>query len=184
MRAPHILSTVLAASAVSLLAACTQMPMRSNYSQAMLPDAVKVPAGHRPAGEAVGTGQLTYECREKTAMPGTYEWVFVGPNAVLTNRAGTRVGTYYGLPATWESTDGSKISGTQLAISPGASGSIPLQLVKTDPAVGSGMMSGVTYIQRVNTQGGVAPTMPCDATNTGKRELVNYQADYIFYTAM
>jgi len=184
MRSQHILSIILAASAVSLLPACMQTPMRSNYSQAMLPDPVKVPAGHRAAMEATGKGQLTYECREKTAMPGTYEWVFVGPNAILTNRAGTRVGTYYGPPATWESADGSKISGTQLAISPGASGSIPLQLVKTNPAVGMGAMSGVTYIQRVNTQGGVAPTLSCDMNNTGKRELVNYQADYIFYTAM
>ena len=180
----HALSTILAATTATLLVACTQTPMRSNYSQATLPEVVRVPAGHRPAMEAVGTGQLTYECREKSAMPGIYEWVFVGPNAVLSNRVGARVGTYYGSPATWESADGSKISGTQLAISPGASGSIPLQLVKTDPAVGSGAMSGVTYIQRVNTQGGVAPVSSCDATNTGKRELVDYQADYIFYRAM
>ena len=45
-------------------------------------------------------------------------------------------------------------------------------------------MSGVTYIQRVNTQGGVAPMSTCDATTISKRELVNYQADYIFYKAM
>lgn len=184
MRSQHIVTLILAASAVSLLPACNQTPMRSIYSQSMLPDVVKVPAGQRVAMEAVGTGHLAYECREKSAMPGNYEWVFVGPEAILTNRAGARVGTYYGPPATWESSDGSKISGTQLAISPGASGSIPLQLVKTNPSVGAGSMAGITYIQRVNTRGGVAPMLTCDVGTVGKRELVTYKADYIFYTAM
>ena len=184
MYTQHVLSAVLISASVGLLSACTQSPMRNSYSQATLPDVVKVPAGNRVVMEAVGTGQLTYECKEKTAMMGTYEWVFVGPKAVLTNRQGARVGTYYGPPATWESTDGSKISGTQLTISPGATGNIPLQLVKIDAAVGAGSMSGLTYVQRVNTRGGVAPMLPCDGTNVGKREVVIYQADYIFYTAM
>lgn len=184
MHTQHLISAVLVSASVGLLSACTQAPLRNSYSQSALPDVVKVPAGQRVAMETVGTGQLTYECKEKTAVMGTYEWVFVGPSAVLTNRDGARVGTYYGPPATWESADGSKISGTQLAISPGATGNIPLQLVKTNPAVGAGSMAGVTYVQRVNTRGGVAPALPCDGTQVGKREVVNYQADYIFYTAM
>ena len=50
--------------------------------------------------------------------------------------------------------------------------------------MGSGAMSGVTYIQRVNTMGGVAPASACDAANAGAKQVVKYQADYIFYKAM
>jgi len=56
--------------------------------------------------------------------------------------------------------------------------------VKANPAMGSGMMTGTTYIQRVATQGGVAPAMPCAAGNMGTKQIVKYQADYIFYKAM
>ena len=45
-------------------------------------------------------------------------------------------------------------------------------------------MTGVTYIQRVATAGGVAPAMTCAASNLGARQVVRYQADYIFYKAM
>ena len=68
-----------------------------------------------------------------------------------------QIGKYYGPPATWESMDGSKLTATQVAVAPAGSGNIPLQLVKANPAMGSGAMSGVTHIQRVATHGGVAP---------------------------
>lgn len=44
-------------------------------------------------------------------------------------------------------------------------------------------MSGVSYIQRVAIKGGVAPMTDCSAANKGKREIVKYQADYIFWAA-
>jgi hypothetical protein len=47
--------------------------------------------------------------------------------------------------------------------------------------MGSGALTGVSYIQRVATRGGVAPAMPCAAGSVGKREIVQYQADYIFW---
>ncbi len=77
--------------------------------------------------------------------------------------------------------DGSKITGKQVAVAPAAAGNIPMQLVKTEPAVGSGSMTGVTYIQRVNTKGGVAPTDACTATMAGQKKTVAYKADYVFY---
>ena len=40
------------------------------------------------------------------------------------------------------------------------------------------------HIQRVATRGGVAPAITCDAAGKGKREIVKYQADYIFWKAM
>lgn len=176
--------TALATGAVLVLSGCaTSGPAMVPFSQASLPAAVQVPAGHKVAMETVGVGQITYECRAKKDMAG-HEWVFVGPDARLMDRMGQQVGRYYGPPATWEGNDGSKLTGAQLAVAPAAAGSIPLQLVKANPATGMGAMQGVTYIQRVATQGGVAPAMACDAASLGSKQLVKYQADYILWKAV
>jgi hypothetical protein len=174
----------LAAATVAVLAGCASTPMMKPYDQSMLPAAVQVPAGNRIAMETVGMGEITYECRAKLNMAGQYEWVFVGPDAKLLDRGGRQVGRYYGPPATWENMDGSKVTATQLAVAPAAVGSIPLQLVKANPAMGSGAMTGTTYIQRVATRGGLAPAAACEAATSGAKQTVKYQADYIFYRAM
>jgi hypothetical protein len=44
-------------------------------------------------------------------------------------------------------------------------------------------MVGTTFIQRVATKGGIAPSTACDAAAISKKEIVNYRADYIFYKA-
>ena len=177
------LRTIGALAAATSLAACSGMGMNNpmRYSQAGLPDAVKVPPGHRVAMETAGTGDITYECRATANAPGLHEWVFVGPDARLMDRSGKQVGKYWGPPATWESTDGSKLTGAQVAVAPNGSGNIPYQLVKANPAMGSGAMQGVSYIQRVATRGGTAPAMVCGASSLGQKQAVKYQADYIFY---
>ncbi|GCL66279.1 DUF3455 domain-containing protein [Pseudaquabacterium pictum] len=176
-------TALLGLSAAALLSACGTSPAPTVFSQSALPAAVQVPAGHKVVMETVGVGQITYECREKTAAAGQFEWVFVGPDAVLNDRAGKAVGKYFGPPATWASRDGSKLTGAQVAVAPATPGSIPLQLVKANPATGSGAMNGVAYIQRVATQGGVAPATACDAGSKGSKQIVKYQADYIFWKA-
>ena len=178
--------TFLAAS----LAACgsmsgrSSMPMAAPFSQEALPDTVKVPAGHRVAWETVGVGEITYECRAKAGAADAFEWVFVGPKADLRSRQGQVVGSYFGPPATWAAQDGSSLTGAQLAVAPAGSGNIPLQLVKANPAKlvdGKGDLQGVSYIQRVATRGGVAPALACGSGSLGQRQVVTYQADYIFW---
>ena len=181
----RIASASASVLAISLLAACGSMePVKPLYSQTMLPAAVQVPAGHKVAMETVGVGEITYQCSAKKDMAGQFEWVFAGPDAKLNDRSGKQVGKYYGPPATWESMDGSKLTATQIAVAPNGTGNIPTQLVKGNPAMGSGAMTGVTYIQRVDTRGGIAPALPCAAGNLGAKQVVQYQADYIFYKAI
>ncbi len=153
------------------------------FAQSGLPDSIKVPAGHKVALETTGVGEITYECRDKPNAAGQTEWTFVGPKAVLNDRSGKPVGTYFGPPATWQAKDGSKITGTQLAVAPAGAGNLPYQLVKANPAEGKGAMSGVSYIQRVALKGGVAPSTACSAANKGEQAVVSYQADYIFWSA-
>ncbi len=180
-----LIRPVLAAAAACLVTACASGPMMMKpYDQSALPGPVQVPPGNKVAMETVGIGQITYECRVKANATGEYEWFFVGPDAKLMDRNGRQVGKYYGPPATWENMDGSKVTATQVAVAPAMAGSIPLQLVKANPAMGNGMMTGTTYIQRVATRGGVAPAIACAASNMGAKQIVQYQADYIFYRAM
>jgi hypothetical protein len=164
------------------VAASFMLPLTA-MGQGMMdvPEAVRVPAGHTAAMTAVGVGELTYECKAKATDAMAFEWTFAGPMAKLMDaKTQKEVGKYYGGP-TWESMDGSKVTGKQVAVAPGMAGSIPLQLVKAEPAMGAGAMMGVTYIQRVNTKGGVAPSDPCTAAMAGTKKTVPYQADYVFY---
>jgi Protein of unknown function (DUF3455) len=183
MSIKHI-SVLSAVAAAALLSACgSMMPMAPTFSQEGLPAAVMVPAGNKVALESVGVGEITYECRDKANAPGMTEWVFVGPKAALNDRSGKQIGTYYGPPATWEALDGSKITGTQVAVAPSSAGNLPFQLVKANPAMGTGAMTGVSYIQRVALKGGVAPASECSPAKKGTKEIVKYQADYIFWKA-
>jgi len=182
-RKPLVLLSSAAVIALLTAGATTAMAQAA-FDQSSLPDAVKVPAGNKVAMETVGVGEITYECRDKKDAAGQFEWVFVGPDAALNDRSGKKIGRYYGPPANWESSDGSKVTATQVAVSPASAGNIPLQLVKANPATGNGAMSGVTFIQRLATKGGVAPATACDAASKGKKEIVKYQADYIIYKAM
>ena len=159
-----------------VLIACGSMTTSSTPAPEV-PAAIAVPAGNKLAMTLKGVGLLTYECRKNADR---FEWAFAGPDAVLRDKSGAQVGKYYGGP-TWEHSDGSKVTGKQLAVSPASAGNIPLQLVQANPATGSGAFTGVTYIQRINTQGGVAPTDPCNATTLGNKKTVNYSADYVLY---
>lgn len=181
--ASRLAAVATVVSTGALLAACGSMKAPSStFSQASLPAPIQVPSGHKVAWETVGSGDITYECRDKANAPGQTEWVFVGPDAVLKDRAGKSIGRYYGPPATWEANDGSKLTATQIAVAPSGPGNLPYQLVKANPAMGAGALVGVSYIQRVALQGGVAPAdQPCTSTTKGQKTMVKYQADYIFW---
>lgn len=173
-------NTLLLAGLAALVSACSTTPAPMMVDNMALPDAVRAPTGTKQTMWTVGRGELTYECREKKDMAGQFEWAFVGPVATLYGQGDKVVGKYYAGP-TWESNDGSKVTGKQVAVAPGGAGNIPLQLVKADPAMGAGAMQGVAYIQRLNTKGGVAPAAACTSAAKGQRQQVAYAADYVFY---
>ncbi len=148
---------------------------------AQTPAEITPPAGNKAALTLVGVGMLAYECKAVADKPGTFAWTFAGPDAKLLDANKKEAGKYYAGP-TWEATDGSKVTGKQLAVSPGPAGAIPLQLVQAAPSTGKGAMTDVTYIQRLKTDGGVAPASPaCAAGNVGSKTNVGYQADYVFF---
>ena len=69
-----------------------------------------------------------------------------------------------------------------------AQGAIPWLLLQVVGAqngpTGGDTLTATTFIQRLNTSGGVAPSTGCtESTDGGKRALVPYTADYYFYRA-
>ena len=107
-------------------------------------------------------------------------WVFVAPEASLFADADGNglVGTHYAGP-TWESVSGGKVAGTVLERCTPDANAIPWLLLAAVNPDGPGIFHRVTFIQRVNTTGGLAPSAP--GTVTGELAEVPYTAEYFFY---
>jgi len=58
-----------------------------------------------------------------------------------------------------------------------------MQLVKANASTRPGALEGVTYIQRINLQGGAAPETGCNVDRIGHKVVVNYSGDYLFWKA-
>jgi hypothetical protein len=124
---------------------------------------------------AHATGAQIYEC--KRDAEGKLTWQFREPIATLMID-GKTVGRHFAGPV-WEMADGSAVSAKVSAQAPGASADdIPLLRLDVAARHGSGLLSAVTTIQRLNTRGGRADTA-CDST--GAFLSVPYTADYTFY---
>jgi len=145
-----------------------------------IPENLKPPASQVVLFRAAGKGQQVYVCKSKGGGEGL-EWALLEPRAVLYDEKGARIGTHYEGP-TWETTDGSKVTGKvlQRAIAPEA-GAVPWLLLKAASNWGEGKLARVTYIGRVNTKGGLPPPQGCTIPQAGTQTAVDYQADYIFY---
>ena len=142
--------------------------------------AAEVPAAIAVPSEVLVTtvhavGAQVYECKFDTG--GKLVWQFREPIATLVVD-GKTVGRHYAGPS-WEMTDGSAVSGKVAARAPGAGpDDIPLLKLEATAWHGTGQLSGVTTIQRLNTHGGNADTS-CYALHSFLS--VPYSADYAFY---
>jgi hypothetical protein len=109
-------------------------------------------------------------------------WDLAGPDAKLyaeENYYG-EVGKHYAGP-TWESNSGSKVVARKVAeCVPDTSAVAWLLLERTSPT-GPGIFGKVSYIQRVNTTGGLRPVIA--GLTVGEEKRVPYTAEYYFYKA-
>ena len=144
-----------------------------------VPAILEVPAGNQLAFSASASGVQIYQC---TLTATGYAWVFVAPQAVLFEGNNGVVGSHYVGP-TWETNSGSKVVGTKLQSSSPDPSAIPWLLLGAVSTQGPGVLEGVTYIQRVSTTGGLAPTTGCDSSHVGEFVNVPYTAEYFFYRA-
>ena len=179
-----------------------------NVTPPPVPANIQVPAGNRLflVGHAAGT--QNYICVPSGAG---VRFVLFTPQAALFDEEGGQLTSHYFSPnpfevntdpkvlgahtirATWlDSKDSSTVWGQ---VRPGHSstdpsfvepGAIPWLLVTIvgaqDGPTGGDRLSGTTFVQRLNTQGGVAPSTGCTSlADIGNMTFVPYTTDYYFY---
>ena len=146
-----------------------------------VPDAIKVPAGNSPILSVHAKGDQIYQC---SLNDGVYSWQLQAPDAKLFDAQGQIVGNHYSGPI-WEYKEGSRVVGqviNKIDINPDSS--ISWLLVKVIAHKGKGLFSEVSFINRINTHGGLPPLSGCDSNHLGSEKRVPYTADYIFYEAL
>ena len=148
-----------------------------------VPANIKVPAGNTLFLVAHAQGAQVYRC---TNTAGVYAWTLFTPAATLYDDAGRSIILHYAGP-TWRAHDGSTVVAARVDGAPSPlPNTIPWLLLKatsTTPGSTGDLLTPTTYIQRVNTVGGVAPATGCDAAHVGATRPVFYTADYSFYRA-
>jgi hypothetical protein len=142
---------------------------------------------------ASGAGTQNYTCEAIAVDGGTdYAWTFVGPQAALSDCNAMVVAQHFaseagaGFPE-WQANDGTYVIGQkQQAYTPdGGSGSVPWLLLGAVSTGGGGdaggTLSGAQYVERLHTDGGVAPSGAlCTADAGGTTDKVPYTAEYYF----
>ena len=157
----------------ALAALLLSVSLASAAAQTPLPDAIAAP------GEATiltlhAEGAQVYDC--KAGSDGKLGWAFREPIATLM-ADGKTVGRHYAGP-NWEYSDGSAVVGKAAGNAPGATpNDIPWLKLTVVSQRGNGVLSGITTVQRINTQGGKLEGA-CD--KPGATRSAPYSADYVF----
>ncbi|MET4387671.1 hypothetical protein ABIB73_003428 [Bradyrhizobium sp. F1.4.3] len=132
------------------------------------PDAVE-----HPVMTLNAQGAQVYEC--KAAADGKLAWAFREPIATLIDN-GKTVGRHFAGP-NWELQDGSAVTAKVLGSTAGTENDIPWLKLEVTAHRGSGALSDVTTVQRINTHGGKLDGA-CD--KAGEFKSAPYSAEYVF----
>lgn len=185
----------------------------SRITPPLVPANIEVPAGNKVflVGHAVGT--QNYICLPSASSTSGVAYTLFTPEATLFNKKFKEVTTHYFGPnpfenntnpalvaagpirAAWQHSRDTSIVWGQ--VKPGNSsfdptfvkqGAIAWLLVTKigaqDGPTGGNTLTKTTFIQRLNTTGGLAPSTGCiSSTDVGNQAFVPYTADYFFYTA-
>jgi hypothetical protein len=164
---PHFKSATLA------LLLLFGTPLTADAGEKPLPDAIAAP-GETAVLTVHAEGAQVYEC--KAGADGKLAWAFREPIATLL-ADGKTIGRHYAGP-NWEHSDGSAVVGKAAGNAPGATpNDIPWLKLAVTSQRGSGILTGVTTVQRINTSGGKLEGA-CDTA--GATRSVPYSADYVF----
>jgi hypothetical protein len=143
-----------------------------------VPDTLKPPASETIAFTLNARGVQIYECRKTADSPA---WTFVAPEADLFDTSGAKVGHHFAGP-NWQADDGSKVLGKVVAKADAPDKKdIPWLLLTAASHDGVGMMANISSVQRIETEGGIAPSNGCGPEHVGEQFKSNYRAIYVFY---
>lgn len=187
------LPTLLAAAL--LLAACTTTPLPpSQPGGASTPPApgmptvppetpslgwfskIRVPDGQQPVLKLAARGVQVFRCEQRN---GAWGWWFRLPEAELADERGMVVARH-GADFSFEHSDGSRLLGKVIAADDAPRDENLRWLLMSTRSFGQGVFTGVSYVQRVNTTGGMPPAK-CEARQANQLLRVDFTADFVFY---
>ena len=145
----------------------------SAKAQTPLPDAIASP-GETVVLTVHAEGAQVYEC--KAGTDGKLAWAFREPIATLL-ADGKTIGRHYAGP-NWEHADSSAVAAKAAGNAPGATAAdIAWLKLEVTTHRGSGVLTPVTTVQRINTHGGKLDGA-CD--KAGSFKSAPYSAEYVF----
>jgi hypothetical protein len=146
-----------------------------------VPEKLSPPATEKLILQTHATGDQIYVCKPGPDPDQKLAWILKAPDAQLFDAQNKAIAKHYAGP-TWKHTDGSEVVGKVAARvdSPDAN-SIPWLLLTAVSHSGSGVLSTVTSIQRLHTNGGQPPQSGCDEAHRNAEAKSAYSANYYFY---
>jgi Protein of unknown function (DUF3455) len=153
---------------------------RTVLAEIALPDALKVPDGNNLQLTLHAKGDQVFHCVQKA---GVYSWKWHAPEAKLYDtQTKAEVGSH-GAGPSWTYKDGSSVTAKVLQkVDAQDKTAAPWLLLEATGHKGEGLFTLTRYIQRINTQGGIAPSSGCDSNHLGSEKRVAYMADYVFFS--
>jgi hypothetical protein len=210
MKRTNTLPTSLMAALLGLgLTAAAQVAHAQQVTPPSVPDKLKVP-GNTAFLVGHATGTQNYVCLPATPPATGFAYVLFTPEATLFDDHGKQIITHYFSPnlapdpdenlgtirATWQTSDTSIVWAKANPAATATHGTDPefvadgavawLTLTRVgaqDGPRGEDTFADVTFVQRLNTQGGLAPTDCTSLAAVGKVAFMPYTADYFFYSA-
>ena len=163
-----------------LLTTLAAMALTASVASAQpVPDRIQVPAGNEPYMQAHAIGAQVYACAATADGP---KWQFVEPQAILYDDHARLIGVHFAGP-TWQTRDGSQVKAARGVGVPAPPTAIPWLLLKQTSTT-PGRLAATTYVQRLNTRGGLEPAASkCSTATVGNERKVLYTADYRFWRA-
>jgi hypothetical protein len=137
---------------------------------------IKVPDTAEPVLRLQGRGVQVFRCEPRGAG---YTWVFRLPEADLVDTGGKAV-IRHGANFSFEHADGSRLLGSVVDFDEAPDGNNLRWLLLSARSFGQGILTGVNYVQRVNTIGGMPPAR-CEAAQQNRLLRVDFSADFVFY---
>jgi hypothetical protein len=137
---------------------------------------IKVPDGQEPALQLAARGVQIFRCER---VGNGFAWRFRQPDAELLDAEGRPVGRH-GANFSFEHRDGSRLLGTVIEHDKAAAADALPWLLLSVKRFGSGAFGEISYVQRVNTQGGMPPPN-CTADQGNRLLRVPFSADFVFY---
>jgi hypothetical protein len=148
-----------------------------------VPAKIAVQDGHKLYLVTHAAGVQIYSCN---AAPGGYAWSPATPRADLFADNGQPLGTHFGGPS-WQARDGSLVVGRRVdgvTVDPSAIPWLLVAAASTASGPDGDRLTATTFIQRINTTGGLPPAAAdCNATTVGTAREIAYTADYLFWKA-